>query len=68
MERTFSFKTKALCVFSRFLWNAKLCLMWLTKRWGEKKIAIVREMKLQNTQYCKVGYFPSHTAKATSLL
>lgn len=35
---------------------------------GEKKIAIVREMKLQNTQYCKVGYFPFHTAKATPLL
>lgn len=35
---------------------------------GEKKIAFVREMKLQNTQYCKVGYFPSHKAKATPLL
>lgn len=35
---------------------------------GEKKIAIVRETKLQNTQYCKVGYFPSHRAKATPLL
>lgn len=35
MERTFSFKTKAVCVLSRFLWNAKLWLMWLKKE--EKK-------------------------------
>lgn len=48
MERTFSFKTKALRVFSRFLWNTKLCLV-AYKKMGKKKIATVREMKLQNT-------------------
>lgn len=56
-------RLKQYVVYSRFLWNAKLCLTWLKKE-GKKKIAIVTEMKLQNTQYCKVGYFPSHTAKA----
>lgn len=48
MERTFSFKTKAVHVLSRFLWNAKLCLMWLKKKKEKNQIAIVREMKLQN--------------------
>lgn len=32
MEKTCSFKTKAVCILSRFLWNAKLCLMWLKKK------------------------------------
>ena len=62
MERTVSFKTKSVCVLATFLWNAKLGLKKKKKR--KKMIAIVREIKLQNTQYCKVGYFPSQKAEA----
>lgn len=53
MQKAFSLKTKALCVSSRFLWNAKLCLMcklmWLTKISGKKDWYFKRNEALEHS-------------------